>query len=202
MELVDEDIDLGPLTLRIRRPPNPGDLIDEERFDDDEYMPYWSELWPAGVALARHVATAAHLEGRRVLELGAGLALPSFAAALRGADVLATDWADDAMPLLRENAERNGARIDTLVCDWRDADELVRRGPWDVVLAADVLYEERNVEPLAELLSRLAAPEALVCDPGRKFLEPFRGTVASRFRLDERHPDPELPRLTLITLRP
>ena len=42
-----------------------------------------------------------------MLELGAGLGLPSLAAALRGADVLATDWAEDAVELLRLNAGRN-----------------------------------------------------------------------------------------------
>ena len=59
-------------------------------------MPYWAELWPSGLALADYVATL-DLAGRRVLELGCGLALPSFAAALGGADVLATDWAPEAL---------------------------------------------------------------------------------------------------------
>ena len=201
MRLVDEEVDLGALTLRIRRPTNPGDLIDEARFADDEYMPYWSELWPAGVALAREVAARPDLRGKRVLELGAGLGLPSIAAALGGAAVLATDWADDAMPLLHENAERNGAQVETLVADWRDPAAFAERGPWDLVIAADVLYEERNVEPLSALLERLAAPLALVADPGRTYLEPFREALGG-LRVNEAHPDPELPRLTLLTLRP
>ena len=44
----------------------------------------------------------------RVLELGCGLALPSFAAALVGADVLATDWAPEALDARRR--ERRGER--------------------------------------------------------------------------------------------
>ena len=66
-------------------------------------MPYWAELWPSGIALARHVVGLA-LAGRRVLELGCGLALPSFAAALAGADVLATDWA----PRRSNSCEKRG----------------------------------------------------------------------------------------------
>ena len=201
MELVDEEVHLGDLTLRIRRPPNPGDLIDEERFADDEYMPYWAELWSAGVALARHLMVLPGLEGLRVLELGAGLGLPSIAASLRGAEVLATDWADDALPLLRENALRNGADMETLPVDWRHADELVARGPWDLVLAADVLYEERNVEPLATLLARLGV-RALVADPGRTYLEPFRDAVGRAFAVRAEQPDPGMPRLTILTLQP
>ena len=45
------------------------------------------------------------------------------------------------------------------------------RGGWgyDLVLAADVLYEQRNAALLAELLPRVTAPggTVLVADPGR-----------------------------------
>jgi predicted nicotinamide N-methyase len=200
VELVEEIVDLGELRLRIKRPPNPGDLIDQERFAQDEYMPYWAEMWSAGVALARHV-TQLNLAGRRVLEVGAGLGLPSLAAAVGGAHVLATDWAHDALPLLRENAERNGTVVATLAADWRRPPEFAARGPWDLVLAADVLYENRNVAPLVELLRHLGTP-AIVGDPGRPYLEPFRQAIASDFRVDDSHPDADHPRLTLMTLTP
>lgn len=200
MNLIDETIDLWGLTLDIRRPPNPGDLIDETRFADEEYMPYWAELWPAGIALARHLHAAGSLEGKRVLELGCGLGLPSLTAALAGAEVLATDWAGDALELLRENATRVGTTLETLESDWRDADELVARGPWDLVLTADVLYEERNVEPLVALLPRLAT-KALVGDPGRTYLERFVADAARSFEVERHHPDPEgLPRLVILEL--
>ena len=68
-------------------------------------MPYWAELWPSGIALARHVVELP-LDGLRVLELGCGLGLPSLAAALAGAESLATDWAPEAVELLRANAAR------------------------------------------------------------------------------------------------
>jgi predicted nicotinamide N-methyase len=40
---------------------------------------------------------------------------------------------------------------------------------WDLVLAADVLYEQRNVDQLLALLPRLRAREIVVADPGRPF---------------------------------
>src|SRR5947208_3356118 len=74
------------------------------------------------------------LRGLRVLELGAGLGLPSLAAALRGADVLATDWAEDAVALLQANAARNGIALRSELARW---DEPARYGTgWDLVLAA------------------------------------------------------------------
>jgi len=128
-------------------------------------MPYWAELWPSGAALARVVA-ALDLGGKRVLELGAGLGLPSLAAALRGADVLATDWADDAVTLLRENAARNGIVLRAERVRWDEPGLLLERTPWDLVLGADLLYEERNANLLLELLPCLGG-DVLLADPGR-----------------------------------
>src|SRR5919206_689818 len=117
-DLVEEVVPLRDRELVVRRPRDAEALLDEEAFEREELMPYWAELWPSGVALARAVSAAA-IGGRRVLELGCGgLALPSIAAALGGARVLATDWSDEALSLAEANAERNGARFETLVYAW------------------------------------------------------------------------------------
>jgi hypothetical protein len=34
------------LGLDLLRPESPEALIDEEAFDEDEFLPYWAELWP------------------------------------------------------------------------------------------------------------------------------------------------------------
>jgi len=98
--------------------------------------------------------------------------LPSLAAALRGADVLATDWAEDAIELLRENAGRNGARLRVARVRWTEPERVLRGAPWDVVLGADLLYEERNAEQLAALLPRLGG-EVLLAEPGRLYAKDF-----------------------------
>jgi predicted nicotinamide N-methyase len=164
------------LRLDILRPPSAEELIDEAAFDEEEFLPYWAELWPSGLALARHVA-ARDLRGLRALELGCGLGLPALAAALRGADVLATDWAEDAIELLRQNAERNGVLVHVARVRWSEPEHLLRAAPWDLVLGADLLYEARNADQLAELLPNLGG-EVLLAEPGRpyakEFLERFR----------------------------
>jgi predicted nicotinamide N-methyase len=174
---VEEEVELGKgQRLAILRPPSAEELIDEAAFDEEEFLPYWAELWPSGLALARHVATL-ELDGKRVLELGCGLGLPALTAALRGADVLATDWAEDAIELLRQNAERNGVFLHVARARWSEPEPLLRAAPWDLVLGADLLYEARNAEQLAELLPDLGG-EALLAEPGRpyakEFLERFR----------------------------
>ena len=157
--------------MSIVRPPAADELIDESAFDDDEFLPYWAELWPSGVALARHVA-GLELAGRKVLELGCGLGLPSLVAALRGADVLATDWAEDAIELLRRNAERNRVSLRVERVRWSEPEPLLRAAPWDLVLGADILYEERNADQLAALLPRLGG-ETLLAEPGRPYAKDF-----------------------------
>jgi predicted nicotinamide N-methyase len=115
---------------------------------------------------------AREVHGLRVLEVGCGLGLPSLAAALGGASVLATDWAEDAIALLRRNARRNGASLHTEVVRWDDAGPLLRGAPWDLVLGADLLYEARNADQLTALLPRLGG-ELLLAEPGRPYARGF-----------------------------
>jgi len=168
----EERIRIGAHELVLLRPDDPEALIDEERFGVDEFMPYWAELWPSGVALARHVVELP-LRGSRVLELGCGLGLPSLAAALAGAEVLATDWASEALALVKRNASANGVSVETAVLDWRGG--APSDGPFDLVLAADVLYEARHAEPLLALLDEAVANGgvAIVADPGRRHAPAF-----------------------------
>jgi predicted nicotinamide N-methyase len=165
--------------LTILRPPSADELIDEEAFDEDEFLPYWAEPWPSGLALARVVGDL-DLAGKRVLELGAGLGLPSLAAAIRGGDVLATDWAEDAVRLLRDNAARNEIELRAERARWDEPDLLLAGAPWDLVLCADVLYEQRNADALLELLPRLGG-DILLADPGR----PFAPAFLARWDADE-----------------
>ena len=81
----------------------------------------------------------------------------------------AIDWAEDAIALLRrERRAQRARRCDASVRDWRE--------PWDerfdLALAADVLYERRNVEPVLARLRELA-PVALVGLAGRPYEDEF-----------------------------
>jgi len=165
LTLFSETRRVAGVELTLLRPESPEALIDEQAFANDEFLPYWAELWPAATALAEALPDVG---GLRVVELGCGLGVPSLVAAARGADVTATDWAEDAIGLLRANAARNGLALVAEVRDWRL--------PWpdrfDLALAADVLYEQRNVEPVLNRLRELA-PQALVGLAGRPYESEF-----------------------------
>jgi predicted nicotinamide N-methyase len=179
---VEETVELAGRELTLIRPASADALIDEEAFDDDEFLPYWAELWASGIALAREVG-ASDLDGARVLELGAGLGLPSLAAAIRGAHVLATDWAADAIELLLVNARRNGVELSAERVRWDEPAALLAGAPWDLVLGADLLYESRNADQLLELLPLLGA-DVLLADPGRPFVRGFLERAVERWTID------------------
>src|SRR5204863_2114554 len=110
--------------------------------------------------------------GLRVVELGCGMGIPSLAASRSGAAVLATDASGEALDLLARNASRNGLDVETARVDWGSPQTLLARAPFDLALAADVLYERASVAPLLALLPRLA-PQVLLADPGRPAAETF-----------------------------
>jgi predicted nicotinamide N-methyase len=168
MDLVEEVVPLAGRQLVLLRPRDSEALLREEAFEREELLPYWAELWPSGVALARALSGRS-LRGARTLELGCGLGGASIVAALQGGRVLATDWSAGALEFTERNAERNGAALRTARCAFFDAPALAGEHAWDLVLAADVLYERRNVALLLHVLPRLLAPggEVLLADPGR-----------------------------------
>ncbi len=197
-----ERVSVGAVELVLERPTAPEELLDENRFADDEFLPYWAELWPSGLALAEEVASRA-LDGLDVLELGCGLGVPSLVAAARGAQVVATDWAPEALALLEQNAQRNRLSLETLRLDWRRPAILGGRR-FDLVLAADVLYEARNAAPLHDAVTRLVAAggEALVADPGRSHAGAFLTAARSTWTGVERVAHPLLPRGGIHRCRP
>jgi predicted nicotinamide N-methyase len=139
-----------------------------------------------GALLVRSVAQRGEdLRGRRVVELGCGLAVPSIAAARAGAAVLATDVSDEALTLVERNAREHSARVETAIVDWAEPDELVGRASFDLVLAADVLYERASVAPLLSLIPRLA-PEAWLAHPGRPAAGAFVEQASRRWPIETR----------------
>ena len=183
-ELVSRSVELPSGELHLLQPREAAELPDAGAVEWAPLAPYWSVLWRSGVALARELDRVPLL-GLRVVELGCGLAVPSIAAARAGAIVLATDASTEALALAGRNAHANHVRIETATVDWAQPAELLRRAPFDLVLAADVLYERASVAPLLSLLPRLA-PEAWLADPGRPAADAFVEKASRRWGVETR----------------
>src|SRR3954451_20735942 len=107
MSHVRHELSLPGGAIALLQPSDAAELPDDGAVEWAPLVPYSSVLWRSGVALACELAEA-ELSGRRVVELGCGLGLPSLVAARAGADVLATDGDEEALALLERNAHANG----------------------------------------------------------------------------------------------
>ncbi|KAJ8599596.1 hypothetical protein CTAYLR_004712 [Chrysophaeum taylorii] len=123
--------------------------------------------WPTSVPLLRYLADG--VAGLRVIELGAGSGTLGIGLAALGAHVVLTDPAIDVvldndvetntLDLLQGNVDRNravvGDRAKVAPLVWGDAGHLRALAPsdFDLVVAADVLYNPDNYDALAATLA-------------------------------------------------
>ena len=153
--------------IQVIHPSNSDDLISEQDFAKDDRLPYWADLWPAAVVLARFIR-GLRGEGRTLLELGCGSGVVATAAARAGFEVTATDYYEDSPRFARANAWRN-AQVDiTARCaDWNSWPSDMRN--FDLVVASDVLYEQRNAPLIARTMAQSLSQhgEGWLADPGR-----------------------------------
>ena len=139
-------------------------------------------VWPATQALARVLAHAPSIvKGKRVLELGCGLGAVGLAAASSQArEVVLTDADEAVLECAAEAAVTTGLdrNVRTRVFDWADSsqvEELVENDePYDLILAADVLYGEPAPDLVASvlnvLLQKQPTAQALIADPVNRTL--------------------------------
>jgi predicted nicotinamide N-methyase len=172
----------------------------------DELCPYFGVCWPSARALARWL-TDYHrdtLRGRRVIELGCGLALPTFTASRLGANAIATDNHPFVEEFFRRNRDRNEAQsAHFLSLDWRAPETRLPEVDW--VVASDVLYDAPTADALADFLAANLGDRtrAAVVDPDRPFLERFLDRIEANGLPAMKHtlpPEPSAPRLFLVEI--
>ena len=121
-------------------------------------------VWPASKALARMLAHVPSLTaGKRVLELGCGLGASGLAAASAGASsVVLTDRDEALLERASDAAKANDfpdGQVSTALLNWEADAPTVARAigdqPFDLVIGADLLYDEAMAKQLAKLLSSL-----------------------------------------------
>lgn len=163
-------------SLEIILPGNPDHLLDDPEViaanERDDYMPYWSYLWPAAAPFARALASAPWPQNVEVLDIGSGVGLSGVSLLARGDRVVFSDYDPQSLLLCRHNAVRNGFEDpETLLLDWRTPLDRQFR----VITGCEVTYEHRNHEPIIALLQKMLAPTppgefpscAWIADPGR-----------------------------------
>lgn len=165
--VIEETVIIDEHTFVMARPTDTDRLLDNPTiraaFDADEYLPYWVEIWPAARMLAKMIVREPWVhrpDGKlHALEVGCGLGLPGVAAMAKGLRVTFSDCDATALRFAADNARRNGFEdFELLQLDWRHPPADLRV---PVVLAADLIYEIRNVAPLVGLIKHILAPEGV-----------------------------------------
>lgn len=180
-DVVEESLSIGLRAFSLLRVRDTNTLLLEVRpdaFAGDERLPYWAELWPSSIELARYCLEESDLRGKRVLELGCGLGLAGIAAAAVGARVCISDYEPDALLFARANAIRNlpqdivETNMQFRLLDWRTD---LTPEPFDAIIGADVVYERRNLLPILDFIKRTLKADgwAVVTDPDRSTGMPF-----------------------------
>ena len=179
------ELSIGGQRLLIRA------LSDKQQFADPQGLAEragissasWSlfgQVWPAGRVLAQAMS-AIEFEGKRILEIGCGLALSTLVLHRRGADVLASDHHPLAPVFLARNAELNALSTPAyLDLPWATTHPTL--GRFDLIIGSDVLYERDHCILLAALVRRHATAhgEVVITDPGRGNSGPFTTALAKQ----------------------
>ena len=123
--------------------------------------PYWAKLWPAAHALCTFMAAYPSLvQNKTVLELGAGIALPSFLAAQMAAHVCCSDASPAALQLVEQSIRHSQSRnMHTTIFNWNDAKELP---PAELLLLSDVSYHPPDFDALHRIIAHYLQHDATI----------------------------------------
>ena len=159
------------------------DVVDRDSLLRDDVVPdppYWAHLWIGARAVAKALAEGGPLEGRRVLDLGCGLGLPGLVAARLGAEAWLVDRESAALEFARESARRNG--LGGVHCVLADFTKTTLDARFDVIVAAELVYEAASYEALGAFLDRHLARngEILVTDAFRADARTFFADLERR----------------------
>lgn len=176
-------------------------LLDCQQFSDPEGLaeaagissaawPLFGLIWPSARVLAGVMQTH-EVAGRRILEIGCGLALASIVAHRRLADITASDCHPLTGNFLQHNLKLNALPpLKYQTANWSRANP--RLGKFDLIIGSDVLYERGQAELLSAFIENHAAPdvEVIIIDPNRGYCGGLNRNMDQRgFQLQETRMD-------------
>lgn len=139
-----------------------------------EPFPFWTKLWPSSTALIQFIkANTYWIKDKTVLEIGAGIGLPSFMFASIAKSILVSDYMPEAVALMEKNIKHlHLNNVQAIVLDWNNVPNSIQP---EVVLLSDVNYDPTQFENLLRLIKRFIMDDAVVvmATPQRIMASPF-----------------------------
>ena len=130
--------------------------------------PYWCFCWASGLALAQWIIEHPEIvAGKRIIDVGAGSGIVALAAKYAGArEAVACDLDLLAILACRANAELNQLALSY------SSDLFSETQPYDILFAADVLYDAENL-PLLQRFPEFAKHLIVADSRQRDFQHPL-----------------------------
>jgi predicted nicotinamide N-methyase len=129
-----------------------------------EKIPYWADLWASSVAMSQFLLQNKDLLlGKNVIEIGAGLGLPSIVAAPFAQRVTVTDYVQEALDFSQKNFALNQVLTENVqfhLLDWRNLSGITQK--YDVIIASDVAYERKAFDDLEKCLAILSHADSII----------------------------------------
>lgn len=142
-------------------------------------------VWGPALALSQFLEHNPQLvQGKQVMELGCGTALPSIMARRLGAiEVVATDFRLRTLQHVKSNADLNKCVIHTEVLDWEHPAIFYEYAP-DIMIASDVLYASSMAPILQKAIEKILPRNStfvLATKDGRSGIQDFREAMSKHF---------------------
>jgi predicted nicotinamide N-methyase len=147
--------------------------ISENEHTDDRHLPYWAENWPSTVPFFHFIQKQHFPDGLSIGELGCGVGVLSSCLSNRHLFTVAMDISPAGCRFASYNISQNNG-IPRVVCaDWRF---LPVKTKFDLLIASDVLYEERLISVIIDTIEQLLVPggAAWIADPCRRYWKSFK----------------------------
>ncbi|MDB5211000.1 MAG: hypothetical protein JWQ30_1827 [Sediminibacterium sp.] len=144
-------------------------------------FPFWAKVWPSAKEMASLLVSEPHwIEGKHVLELGAGIGLPSFIMAHHASTMIISDHAPEAVQLIEKNVQYLGLQhVQAMCLDWNHFPDGIKA---ETVLLSDINYAPDQFAVLLVLIRKfleqgatiiLATPQRITITPFAEALRPF-----------------------------
>jgi predicted nicotinamide N-methyase len=136
--------------------------------------PYWARVWASSIAMAIFIEKNPQLVlNKKVLELAAGLGLPSLVAAPYAKEVCCSDYLQDALDVIDKSIDLNQlSNIQCSIINWHYIPEEIHA---DVLLLSDINYEPEEFETLFNVLKKFIqqGTSVILTTPQRLMAKPF-----------------------------
>lgn len=159
--------------------------ITDEECKKDTFFPYWAEHWPSSEVFFAYCSNQFPKHYKNICELGAGLGVISAILVKKGNNIITTDISYQSCIYSSANILNHECSNKTVCCDWRHSPF---KQKFDCILASDILYEKRFIEPVIKFLKSNLTQNghAYIADPCRSYWNFFKSEIVFKgFKIEE-----------------